>query len=127
MNTDIKKDITVPKPIGPYSIAASFDRLIFTSGQIGIDPVTGVMLNSIEEQTRQVFKNLKAVLESQGSSLRDIIKANVFLNDINDFVQMNNVYKNFFESDYPARSAVEVARLPKDALIEIEVIAVKEV
>ena len=97
---------------------------MFTSGQIPLVPETGVMVEGgIEEQTKQVFANLKAVLEEAGSGLDKIIKTTCFLKDMGDFAVVNEIYGGYFDGDYPSRSAIEVARLPKDALIEIEVIA----
>lgn len=121
-----------PAAIGPYSQAvrttqapAAPGGLIFTSGQLPIDPATGTFVpGGIAEQTTQVLKNLQAVLEAGGSSLPHVVKTTVFLKDMNDFTAMNTVYASFFPSHPPARSTVEVARLPKDALVEIEAVAV---
>ena len=112
-----------PAAIGPYSQGAKIGDLIFTSGQLPIDPVTGVMAEGIENQTKQSLLNCKAILEKVGAKMSDIVKTTVFLNDMNDFAAMNGVYMTFFADDFPCRSAVEVARLPKDALVEIECIA----
>ncbi|HHU18076.1 MAG: RidA family protein [Anaerovoracaceae bacterium] len=114
-----------PSAIGPYSQGNIFNNLIFTSGQIPLNPETGdIVGTSIEEQTEQVLKNIKAILEEAGSSMNKVIKTTVFLKDIKDFVAMNEVYARYFEEgSYPSRSAVEVARLPKDVLVEIETIA----
>lgn len=113
-----------PAAIGPYAQANIIGNLVITSGQIPIDPATGNLVEGdIEVQTRQVFANLKAVLEAAGSSLDKIVKTTCFMDNMNDFAKMNEVYASFFSSDYPSRSAVEVAKLPKGALIEIEVIA----
>ena len=113
-----------PKALGPYSQAIVANGFIFCSGQIPIDPSTGNLnTGSIKEQTTQVLKNLTAVLESQGSSLNDVVKATVFLKSMNDFQEMNEVYGEFFKQNKPARSTVEVARLPKDVSVEIEAIA----
>lgn len=114
-----------PAAIGPYSQGNQFGNLIFTSGQIPLNPETGEMVGtSVEEQTEQVFKNIKAILEEAGSSLDKVLKTTVFIKDMNDFVAMNGVYAKYFnEGSYPSRSAFEVARLPKDALVEIETIA----
>ena len=116
-----------PGAIGPYSQGVQTSSLVFTSGQIPIDPVTGDFISdSIREQTKQVLTNVKAVLEAAGSSLDKVLKTTVFLKDMNDFGAMNEVYAGFFtEGKFPARSTIEVARLPKDALVEIEVIAQK--
>lgn len=121
-----------PAAIGPYSQAVSTagdpppaGGLVFTSGQLPIDPQTGVFVpGGIAEQTTQVLKNLQAVLEAGGSSLPRVIKTTVFLKDMNDFAAMNAVYAVFFHHRPPARSTVEVARLPKDSLVEIEAVGV---
>ena len=113
-----------PAAIGPYAQANILDNLVFTSGQIPLVPETGqIVEGGIVEQTKQVLTNLKAVLEEAGSGLDKVIKTTCFLADMNDFATVNEVYGSFFAGDYPSRSAVEVARLPKDSLIEIEVIA----
>ena len=110
-----------PAAIGPYAQANILDNLVFTSGQIPLVPETGAVVEGgIEEQTKQVFANLKAVLEEAGSGLDKIIKTTCFLKDMNDFAA---VYGSYFEGAFPSRSAIEVARLPKDVMIEIEVIA----
>ena len=114
-----------PGAIGPYSQAVEAGGFIFTSGQLGIDPVTGEFGATVEEQTRLSLENVKAILEAAGAGLNQVVKTTVFLKDMNDFVRVNEVYSSFFEQPYPARSAVEVARLPKDALVEIETIVVK--
>ncbi|MBO5666993.1 MAG: RidA family protein [Firmicutes bacterium] len=113
-----------PAAIGPYAQANIFGNLLFTSGQIPVDPETGLIPEGIEAQATQSLKNVQAVVEAAGSSMDKVIKTTVFLKDMNDFAAMNAVYATFFtEGQYPSRSAVEVARLPKDVLIEIEVIA----
>lgn len=114
-----------PAAIGPYSQGNIFGNLVFTSGQVPLDPTTGEIIGTtVEEQTEQVFKNIKAILEEAGSSLDKVLKTTVFIKDMNDFVKMNGVYAKFFtEGSFPSRSAVEVARLPKDVLVEIETIA----
>ena len=115
-----------PKAIGPYSQAIEANGMIFASGQIAIDPSTGELCTGdIEEQTRIVLSNLKAVLEAAGSSLDKAVKCTVFLQDLNDYSKMNAVYGEFFKPPYPARAAVQVARLPRDAKVEIEAIAIK--
>ena len=115
-----------PAAIGPYSQARDLGSMILTSGQIPLDPATGVFPEGIEAQTRQSLRNIRAILEAAGTDMDHVVKTTVFLSDMNDFAAMNKVYAEFFtEGSYPARSAVEVARLPKDALIEIEAIAVK--
>lgn len=113
-----------PAAIGPYSQGIKAGSLIITSGQLPIDPATGAFPATIEEQTRQSLENCKAVLAEAGADMSDIIKTTVFLSDMNNFGAMNGVYASFFEGACPARSAVEVARLPKDALVEIECVAV---
>jgi 2-iminobutanoate/2-iminopropanoate deaminase len=113
-----------PGAIGPYSQAVKSNGMLFLSGQLPINPETGIMPESISEQTRQSLLNAKAILDSSGASMSDVVKTTVFLNDMNDFSKMNEVYKEFFTENYPARSAVEVARLPKDALVEIEMIVI---
>ncbi len=113
-----------PAALGPYSQALKVGELIFTSGQIPIDPATNTIeAVSIEDQTRQVILNLKAVLEAAGSSLGKVVKTTVFIKDMNDFVALNGVYAELFGDTRPARSCVEVARLPKDVKVEIECIA----
>ena len=113
-----------PAAIGPYSQAIKVGNLVFTSGQIPIDPATGVFAEGgIKEQTRQSLTNVKAILEELGLSLANVVKTTVFLADMNDFADMNAVYAEFFAEPYPARSAVAVKTLPKGALVEIEVIA----
>ena len=114
-----------PAAIGPYSQANIFGDFVFISGQVPLDPATGdIVGTTIEEQTRQVFKNMKAILETAGSSLDKVLKTTVFIKNMNDFGKMNEIYAEFFtEGSYPSRSAVEVARLPKDVLVEIEKIA----
>ena len=114
-----------PAAIGPYSQGISLGDLVFTSGQLPIDPVTGQMPESIEEQARQSLKNVSAVLEAAGSSMEKAVKITVFMANMADFAAVNEVYKTFFSMDCPARSAVEVACLPKNAGIEIEAIALK--
>ena len=113
-----------PAAIGPYSQGIRVGNLIITSGQLGIDPATGAFPQGISAQARQSLTNCKAVLEAAGASMTHVIKTTVFLRDMNDFAAMNEVYAAFFEGAYPARSAVQVARLPKDADVEIECIAV---
>lgn len=114
-----------PKAIGPYSQAIIANGFVFTAGQIGSDPKTGQLVEGgIEEQTEQVLKNIAAVLKASGSSMDDVVKTTVFLADINDFAKMNEIYARHFGAPFPARSTVQVARLPRDAKIEIETIAV---
>jgi 2-iminobutanoate/2-iminopropanoate deaminase len=114
-----------PGAIGPYSQAVKAGNLIFCSGQIPLDPQTGEFVSEeIAEQTRQVLKNLSAVLEAAETSLNNVVKTTVFLADMNDFAQMNEVYAEFFSENKPARATVQAARLPRDARVEIECIAV---
>ena len=113
-----------PKPIGPYSQAIKANGFVFVSGQIALDPKTGELAaQDIKLQTEKVFENLKAILEASGVSLTHVVKVAVYLKDMNDFAAMNEVYARFFTSAPPARSTMQVARLPKDALVEIDVIA----
>lgn len=123
MNKKIISTEKAPAAIGPYSQGIKAGSLIFTSGQLPLNPVTGVMPESIEEQTKQSLENVKAVIEAEGLNLCNVVKTTVFLSDMNNFVKMNDVYKEYFKEDAPSRSAVQVARLPKDALVEIEAIA----
>ncbi|PIQ73491.1 reactive intermediate/imine deaminase [Candidatus Roizmanbacteria bacterium CG11_big_fil_rev_8_21_14_0_20_36_8] len=120
----IKTD-KAPKVVGPYSQAIEANGFIFCSGQIGIDPEAGVLVEGIENQTKQVLNNLKQVLEAAGSQLDKIVKTTVFVTDMNDYAKMNEVYGNFFRDHFPVRSTVQVVKLPAGALIEIEAIAVK--
>ena len=125
MKIEIKTE-HAPQAIGPYSQAIEANGFIFASGQIPIDPASGeLLMGTIEEQTRLALNNMKAVLEAGGSSLDKVVKCSVFLEDMDDFTRMNGVYAEFFNSPYPARAAVEVARLPKDVKVEIEAIAIK--
>ena len=112
-----------PKAIGPYSQAVVVVEMVYTSGQLGLDPVTMELKDSVEEQAHQACKNLIAVLEEAGSSMDNVIKTTVFLADINDFAAVNEVYAQYFTEPFPARSAVQVGNLPKLAKVEIEVIA----
>jgi 2-iminobutanoate/2-iminopropanoate deaminase len=114
-----------PKAIGPYSAGIRSGQFIFTAGQLGIDPQTGELVSGgIEAETRQALTNLKHVLEAGGVSLAEVVKTTVFLGDINDFSRMNAVYAEFFTQNPPARSAVQVAALPKGGAVEIEAVAV---
>lgn len=116
-----------PQAIGPYSQATEANNFVFTSGQLPLDPATGDFVpGGIKEQTRQSLINVKAIIEAAGLTMDNAMKLTVFLSDMNNFAQMNEVYGEFFtEGNYPSRSAVEVARLPKDALVEIEAIAIR--
>ena len=116
-----------PAAIGPYSQAIRLGNLVYTSGQIPIDPATGVLVEGgIKEQTRQSLTNVKAILEEAGISMSQVVKTTVFLADMNDFADMNAVYAEFFTEPYPARSTVAVKSLPKGASVEIEVVAAIE-
>jgi 2-iminobutanoate/2-iminopropanoate deaminase len=113
-----------PKAIGPYSQAVRAGQLLFVSGQVPLDPATGQIVDGdIAAQTRRVFDNLAAVLKAGGRSFADVVRTTVFLADMNDFATVNEVYGTYFSEPYPARATVQVARLPKDARVEIDVIA----
>ena len=115
-----------PAAIGPYSQAVKTGNLLFTSGQIALDPATGEIVGTtIEEQTEQVMKNLGAILKEAGATYENAVKTVCFLDNMDDFATVNGIYAEYFVEPYPARSAVEVAKLPKGALIEVEVIAKK--
>ena len=122
----VVKTNKAPAALGPYSAGICAGNFVFTAGQIPLDPETGLMPETIEEQTRQSLSNVKAILEAAGTDLAHVIKTTVFLQNMGDFAAMNGVYGEFFTENCPARSAVEVARLPKNALVEIEAIAIKE-
>lgn len=111
-----------PQTIGPYSQAMKVGNLLITSGQLGINPTTGQFPSTVVEQAKQSLSNVQAIVEAAGASMNQVVKTTVFLKDMNDFAAVNEVYASFFTEPYPARSAVEVARLPKDALVEVEVI-----
>ncbi len=116
-----------PGAIGPYSQAVQAGNMVFVSGQLPIDPATGSFAgNDIQSQTRQSLTNIKNILASEGIEMSQILRVGVFLKDMNMFGDMNTVYGEFFQGEYPARAAVEVARLPKDALVEIEAVACVE-
>ena len=114
-----------PAAIGPYSQGTTVDNLVFSSGQIPVNPLTKSMPEGIADQARQSLNNVKAVIEAGGSSMSKVFKVNVFLADMGDFAAVNEVYKEFFSASYPARSCVAVAALPLGARVEIEAIAVK--
>ena len=125
MKTIIKSN-KVPPPIGPYSVAIGAGNFIFTSGQIPADKDGNLVEGGIQQQTEKVLENLKAILEDNGLTMEDVIKTTVFLKDMNDFAAMNEVYARYFPAESaPARSAVQVARLPRDVSVEIELIALK--
>ncbi len=116
-----------PKAIGPYSVAVKAGNLLFTAGQMGLDPESGEFVpGGIEAETRQALKNIETILQAAGSSLKLVVKTTVFLRDMNDFGVMNVIYGEFFSEKFPARSAVQAAKLPKDGAIEIEAIAMLE-
>ncbi len=128
MSAPPKKEVIIapeaPAAIGPYSVAIRAGQFVYTAGQIGIDPAIGAIVSGgVEAETRQALTNLKHVLEAGGSSLKNVVKTTVFLRDMEDFGRMNAVYAEFFTEDYPARSAVQVAALPKGAAVEIEAVA----
>jgi 2-iminobutanoate/2-iminopropanoate deaminase len=110
---------------GPYSQATRTEQLVFASGQLPIDPTSGNIPDGIEQQTRQSLANLSAVLEAGGASFASVLKTTVFLKNMSDFAVMNGIYAEFFSDKPPARSTIEVARLPKDALVEVEAIALR--
>lgn len=114
-----------PAAIGPYSQGIAAGETVYVSGQLPLDPATGAFPEGIAAQTAQSLKNIQSILAQQGMTLANVVKTTVFLADINDFAEMNKVYGEFFTQPYPARSAVQVAKLPKDAPLEIECIAVK--
>ena len=116
---------TAPAAIGPYSQAVKLGDLLFISGQIPLDPATGDLIPeaTIQAQTTRVLTNMSNILASVGGSMANVVKTTVFLKDMNDFAEMNRIYQTFFQTDCPARSAVQVGRLPKDVLVEVEAIA----
>lgn len=121
--TVIKTD-KAPAAIGPYSQAVEVNGVIYTSGVVPIDPATGqVVEGDIKVQAKRVFESMKALLKAAGSNMDSVVKTTVFIKDMNDFAALNEVYASYFTGDYPARSCVEVARLPKDVLIEMEVVS----
>ncbi len=124
----IIQTLSAPPPIGPYNQAVVSGNLVFTAGQIALDPATGQLVpGDIKAQTARVLENIKAILEAAGSSLESVVKTTVFIKDLNEFAAMNEVYAQFFsdQAAAPARSTVEVARLPKDVRVEIEAVAEK--
>ena len=114
-----------PGAIGPYSQAIEVNGMVFTSGVIPVDPATGVIPEGVEAQATQAFTNLTNLVEASGAAMSQVVKTTVFIKEMNDFATINEVYATFFEGAYPARSCVEVARLPKDVMLEIEAIATK--
>ncbi len=127
MDRKVIKTEKAPQAIGPYSVAIKVENLVFTSGQIGLDPTTQMLVpGGVQAETRQALTNLKQVLLAAGSTLERVVKTTYFLKDMNDFQAMNSVYAEFFPVDPPARSAVAAAGLPKGACVEIEAIAIVE-
>jgi 2-iminobutanoate/2-iminopropanoate deaminase len=125
MEKKIVQTSNAPAAVGPYSQAVKTESLVFVSGQIGLVPETGAMVEGgVEVQAKKCLENLRAVLEAAGSSMENVVKSTVFLADINDFAAVNTVYGEFFRSDPPARACVQVGALPKGALVEIEAVAV---
>jgi len=123
MQKEIISTPNAPAAIGPYSQGIKIGDMVFTSGQIPVNPVTGEIATEIKAATKQSLENVKAILEEAGTSLDKVVKVVVFIKDMNDFAKVNEVYGQYFTENTPARSCVEVARLPKDCLIEIEAIA----
>lgn len=119
------KTNNAPGAIGPYSQAVVTGNMVFTSGQIPVNPVSGEIPESIGEQAKQVFENLKNLLEASGTSIDNVVKTTVFIKNMSDFAVINEIYGKYFSEPYPARSCVEVSKLPKDVLIEVEAIAEK--
>ncbi|MEW9096368.1 MAG: RidA family protein [Clostridiaceae bacterium] len=125
MNKRIICSKNAPAAIGPYSQGIGFSNLVFLSGQLPVNPNTGEMPSGVEEQAKQSIENIISILKEEGLTLKDVVKTTVFLKNLGNFSKVNEIYGEYFEGFYPARSCVEVAALPKDAEIEIEVIAVK--
>lgn len=125
MNKEIISTKKAPSAIGPYSQGMIVGDLVFTSGQIPLNPESGELVTEISKATVQVMANLSAVLEAAGSSLEKVIKTTIFLQDLNDFEKVNEIYGDYFKDNLPARSCVQVAKLPKGATVEIEAIAIK--
>lgn len=114
-----------PSAIGPYSQAIEINGMVYTSGVIPVDPATGIIADGVEAQAEQAFKNLCNLVEASGSKVENIVKTTVFIKEMNDFGKINEIYKKYFKEPFPARSCVEVARLPKDVLLEVEAVAFK--
>ena len=125
MKREVINTKNAPGAIGPYSQVIIVVDFVYTSGQLPINPVTGVLETDIKVATKQSMENVKAILEEAGTSLENVVKTSIFLKDLNDFAAVNEVYGTYFTENPPARSCVQVAKLPKDAVIEIEVIATK--
>ena len=126
MKKEVINTKNAPGAIGPYSQGIIVGDFVYTSGQIPINPATGVMETDIKVATKQSMENVKAILEAAGTSLENVVKTSIFLKDLNDFAVVNEVYGTYFNENPPARSCVQVAKLPKDAVIEIEAIAIKK-
>lgn len=124
MNKTVIMTKNAPAAIGPYSQGIRTGNLIFTSGQLPMNPLTGELITDIKAAARQSLENVKAILETAGTSMDNAVKVTVFLKDMNDFAAVNEVYSEYFKNNAPARSAVQVAKLPKDGVIEIEAVAV---
>lgn len=125
MTKEVINTNNAPEAIGPYSQGVIVGDFVYTSGQIPLNPVTGELVTDIKLATKQSMENIKAILEEAGTSLNNVVKTSIFLKDLNDFEAVNEVYGTYFIENKPARSCVQVANLPKDAVIEIEAIAVK--
>ena len=125
MKREVINTKNAPGAIGPYSQGIIVGDFVYTSGQIPINPATGVMETDIKIATKQSMENVKAILEAVGTSLENVVKTSIFLKDLNDFAVVNEIYGTYFTENPPARSCVQVAKLPKDAVIEIEAIATK--
>ena len=123
MTGSIISTTNAPAAIGPYSQAVKIGAFVFTSGQLGMDPASGALLDSIEEQAHQAFKNLSAILTEAGGDLSDVVKLTLFVTDLNDFATVNQIMTQYIAEPFPARSTVEVAGLPKGAKFEVEAIA----
>ena len=126
MKREVINTKNAPGAIGPYSQGIIVGDFVYTSGQIPINPATGVMETDIKIATKQSMENVKAILEAAGTSLENVVKTSIFLKDLNDFAVVNEIYGTYFTENPPARSCVQVAKLPKDAVIEIEAIAIKK-
>lgn len=125
MTKEVINTNNAPEAIGPYSQGVIVGDFVYTSGQIPLNPVTGELVTDIKLATKQSMENIKAILEEAGTSLNNVVKTSIFLKDLNDFEAVNEVYGTYFIENKPARSCVQVAKLPKDSVIEIEAIAVK--
>lgn len=126
MKREVINTNNAPGAIGPYSQGIIVGDFVYTSGQIPINPATGELENDIKVATKQSMENVKAILEAAGTSLENVVKTSIFLKDLNDFSIVNEIYATYFKENPPARSCVQVAKLPKDAVIEIEAIAIKK-